>query len=104
MSEQSKGGRGRPPYPPVRERAVRMVFDHQDEYLSQWKAIESISVKLQIHHETLCEWVRRAGPTLGPAGATSDERARIRWAGAGEPGAASSERDSKAAVSFLGIM
>jgi transposase len=27
----------------VRERAVRMVFDHQHEYPSQWKAIESIS-------------------------------------------------------------
>ena len=30
----------------VRERAVRMVFEHQDEYPSQWKAIESISEKL----------------------------------------------------------
>ena len=45
MSEQKRAGR--PPYPAeVRERAVRMVFDHQDEYPSQWKAIESISAKL----------------------------------------------------------
>lgn len=31
----------------MRERApaVRMVFDHQHEYPSQWKAIESISKK-----------------------------------------------------------
>jgi hypothetical protein len=30
-----------------------MVFDHQAEYPSQWKAIESISQKLSINHETL---------------------------------------------------
>jgi hypothetical protein len=47
MPEKSKAGRG--PYPPeVRERAVRMVFDHQDEYPSQWKAIEWIAAKLAV--------------------------------------------------------
>ena len=52
MSEPNRAGR--PPYPPgVRERAVRMVFEHQGEYPSQWKAIESISAKLSINHETL---------------------------------------------------
>ena len=30
----------------MRERAVRMVFEHQHEYPSQWKAIESIAKKL----------------------------------------------------------
>ena len=59
MSESKRPGR--PPYPPeVRERAVRLVFEHQDEYPSQWKAIESISAKLSINHETLRQWVRRA--------------------------------------------
>ncbi len=33
----------------LRERAVRMVFEHQHEYPSQWKAIESIAGKLDIH-------------------------------------------------------
>lgn len=43
----------RPPYPrEVRDRAVRMVFEHQDEYPSQWKAIESISAKLSISRRT----------------------------------------------------
>jgi transposase len=64
MSAESR--RGRPPYPrEVRERAVRMVFDHQHEYLSQWKAIESISAKLSINHETLRQWVRRAETDAG---------------------------------------
>ena len=29
--------------PEVRERAVRMVFEHRSEYGSQWKAIESMA-------------------------------------------------------------
>jgi transposase len=33
-------------YPPeVRERAVRMVFEHEPEYPSQWAAIRSVSSK-----------------------------------------------------------
>lgn len=47
MSEQKRRP-GRYPAE-VRERAVRMVFDHQHEYPSQWKAIESISAKLSIN-------------------------------------------------------
>jgi transposase len=42
-----------------------MVFDHQDEYPSQWKAIESISAKLSINDETLRQWVRRAETDAG---------------------------------------
>ena len=81
MPEKRKAGRG--PYPPeVRERAVRMVFDHQSEYPSQWKAIESIAAKLAINHETLRIWVRRAETDAGEAAradhrrAGPDERAR----------------------------
>jgi transposase len=62
----------------VRERAVRMVFDHQGEYSSQWKAIESIAAKLSINHETLRIWVRRAETDAGERpGLTTDERAQI---------------------------
>ncbi len=77
MSEKKR----RPgPYPAeVRERAVRMVFHHQAEYPSQWKAIESISAKLSINHETLRQWVRRAETDAGQRpGLTTDERARMR--------------------------
>src|SRR5271169_4316323 len=77
MSERKRNPR--PPYPPeVRERAVRMVFDHQGEYSSQWKAIESIAAKLSINHETLRIWVRRAETDVGERpGLTTDERAQI---------------------------
>jgi transposase len=78
MPERKRAGR--PPYPPeVRERAVRMVFDHQDEYPSQWKAIESISAKLSINHETLRQWVRRAETDAGQRpGLTTDERDQLK--------------------------
>src|ERR687898_2147590 len=78
MSERKR--RSRPPYPAeVRERAVRMVFDHQGEYPSQWKAIESIAAKLSINHETLRVWVRRAETDAGERpGLTTDERVRLR--------------------------
>jgi transposase len=77
MSERKRGGR--PPYPQeMRERAVRMVFDHQGEYSSQWKAIESIAAKLQINHETLRIWVRRAETDAGKRpGLTTDEREQL---------------------------
>lgn len=70
----------RPRYPAeVRERAVRMVFDHQGEYPSQWKAIESIAKKLDINHETLRQWVRRAEIDAGErAGTSTSDRDRIR--------------------------
>jgi len=63
----------------LRERAVRLVFEHQDEYPSQWKAIESIATKLDIHRETLRVWVRRAEVDDGRRpGLTTDERARMK--------------------------
>jgi transposase len=81
MSEQSEKRKAvrRPYRPEVRERAVRMVFDHQDEFPSQWKAIESISAKLSINHETLRQWVRRAETDDGHRpGLTTDERTRMK--------------------------
>ena len=62
-----------------RKRAVRMVLDHQHEYPSQWKAIESIAKKLSVNHETLRQWVRRAETDAGTRpGITTDERARMK--------------------------
>ncbi len=44
----------------VRERAVRMVFDHAEQYPSQWAAINSIAAKIGCTSETLRRWVREA--------------------------------------------
>ena len=44
----------------VRERAVRMVFEHEAEYESQWAAISSIAGKIGCTPETLRSWVRQA--------------------------------------------
>ena len=45
--------------PEVRERAVRMVQEHRNEYPSQWAAIESIAPKIGCGTQTLHEWVRK---------------------------------------------
>jgi transposase-like protein len=61
----------------VRERAVRMVFEHQGEHASQWTAIGSIAAKIGCTAETLRGWVRQAERDQGlRAGPTSDERER----------------------------
>ena len=67
-------------YPPeLKERAVRMVFEHQGEYPSQWKTIREIGAKLGVHHESLRIWVRRAETDAGQRpGLTSDERERMK--------------------------
>ena len=63
----------------VRERAVRLVLDHQGEHASQWKAIGSIAAKIGCTAETLRRWVRQAERNSGlRAGTTTDERERIR--------------------------
>ena len=63
----------------VRERAVRMVFEHTEEHGTQYAAIRSISGKLGMSAETLRLWVRRAETDDGlRPGLTTDERARMK--------------------------
>lgn len=63
----------------VRERAVRMVREHQGEYGSQWAAIESIAGKIGCSAQTLCNWVRQAERDAGErTGLTTDERAQMK--------------------------
>jgi transposase len=63
----------------VRERAVRMVFEHQGEYGSQWEAISSIAAKIGCSAETLRKWVRQTEVDSGRRGGlTSDERGRMK--------------------------
>src|SRR2546422_3940899 len=67
--------------PEVRERAVRMVFEHTQEHASQWAAITSIAEKIGCAAETLRSWVRQAERDGGQRpGLTTDERARFKAA------------------------
>ena len=63
----------------VRDRAVRMVLEHQDDHGSQWAAIASIAGKIGCTAETLRLWVRLAERDQGKRpGLTTDERARMK--------------------------
>jgi transposase len=65
--------------PEVRERAVRLVLEHQQEHDSQWAAICSIAGKIGCSPETLRNWVRRAERDQGlRPGLTTDDRQRIK--------------------------
>jgi transposase len=71
--------RTQPYSPEVRERAVRMVFDHRSDYTSQYEAIRSIASKIGCSGETLRNWVRQAERDDGlRPGPTSEESDRIK--------------------------
>jgi len=63
----------------VRERAVRLVFEHEREYGSQWSAIGSIAQKIGCTPESLRRWVRRAETDEGRReGLTTSDRERLK--------------------------
>ena len=65
--------------PEVKERAVRMVLEHQEEYGTQWSAISSIVPKIGCTSETLRRWVRQAERDQGlRAGLTTSEREELK--------------------------
>ena len=65
--------------PEVRDRAVRLVLEHQGEHDSQWSAVTSVASKLGCTAETLRKWVRQVERDRGVrAGLTSEERRRLK--------------------------
>jgi transposase len=65
--------------PELRERAVRMVFEHAHEYPSQWATIRSVAETLGCRLESLRRWVRQAERDTGKRpGLTTDERAELK--------------------------
>ena len=65
--------------PEIKERAVRLVFDQQQEHESQWSALGSIAAKIGCTRETLRKWVRQAERDQGiREGPTSSDRDRLK--------------------------
>lgn len=65
--------------PEVRERAVRMLHEHRNEYPSQWAAIQSISAKIGCTPETLRRWLRETEkPSVAQEELTTTGRERLK--------------------------
>lgn len=75
-------------YPPeVREKAVRLALERLDEYGSAYAAARAIGPMVDVHHETLRLWIKKAleqapSPTTptspGLSSTERDELARLR--------------------------
>lgn len=52
--------------PEVRERAVRLILEHQAAYETQWVAIQSVAEKIGCSAEALRTWVRHTERDAGP--------------------------------------
>jgi len=63
----------------MRERAVRLVLEHEGEREALWAAIRSMATKIGCSSETLRNWVRQAERDRGRRpGPTSEEQDRIK--------------------------
>lgn len=66
--------------PEIRQRAIRMVLESQNEYDSQWAALSSIAPKIGCTPETLRTWLRQYERDTGggDGGLSTAERQRLK--------------------------
>ena len=65
--------------PEVRERAVRMVLDHEPDHASRWAAVVSIAEKIGCAPQTLNEWVKKTEVDSGKrAGVPTDVAEKLK--------------------------
>ena len=79
MEHAQKKKTSKPYSPEFRERAVRLLLEHRDEYQSEAAALTAIAGKLGCSPDSLRVWARQAQRDGGERpGQTTADRARIK--------------------------
>ncbi|MFJ1455026.1 hypothetical protein [Nocardia sp. N2S4-5] len=91
-------------YPPeVREKALRLALDHLDEYPSAYAAAQAIGPMVDVHPESLRQWILKAQASPGKpvAAAKTAEQLEARTAAPREPRTEAGQRDPEVGVGFF---